>query len=270
MDFTLPDGRNLAWAEYGDPDGMPVVYLHGTPGSRLSRPSSEALTGIRLIGLDRPGYGRSTPARRPTLLGVADAVAALMASLGATRFGVLGFSGGGPYALACGARYPHRLTGVVAAGLTGPDRELHTVHGRERLQAWALRAVPYFGRRYVARAAAWYAEDPLRNHRRLLEQGQDTWLQPGAESNLEGARQGSAGLVGDWVATDVHRWGFRLRDVRCRVLIWAGRHDAGRATLDAPLVAARLPDAEVRIAEDAAHTPSTAHLRDMLTWVRPA
>ena len=267
MDFALPDGRNLGWAEYGDPAGAPVVYLHGTPGSRLSRPDDTALTGIRLIALDRPGYGRSTPARRPTLFGVADAVAALMTSLGHDRFGVVGFSGGGPYALACGARFPHGVTGVVTAGLTGPDRELHTVRGRQRLQIWALRAVPPLGRRYVRRAAAWYADDPLRLHRRALERGQDTWLRPNEESNLEGARQGSAGLAGDWLATDIRRWGYRLRDVSCRVLVWAGRDDPGRAVPDAALVAARLPDAEVRIAEDAAHTPSPAHWREMLVWL---
>ena len=122
-DFALPDGRTLAWAEYGDPAGSPVVFIDGTPGSRLAHPPDEALTGIRLITFDRPGYGRSTPAPRPTLLGVADAVGALATSLDITRFGVLGFSGGAPYALACGARLPRRVTGVVAAALTGPDRK---------------------------------------------------------------------------------------------------------------------------------------------------
>ncbi|MEU6204707.1 alpha/beta hydrolase [Micromonospora musae] len=267
MDFALPDNRVLGWAEYGDPAGVPVVYLHGTPGSRLSRPDDAALAGVRLITVDRPGYGRSTPVRRPTLLGVADAVGALMASLEIERFGVVGFSGGAPYAVASGARFPQRLTGVVAAGFTGPYRELRTVRGRQRLQAWTIRNVPGLGRRYVTRAAAWYAEDPLKQHRELLAAGQDTWLQPSGESNLEGSRQGSAGLVGDWLATDIRPWGLHLRDVPCRVLVWAGRHDSGRAVADAPLIAARMPDAEVRIAENAAQPPSPAHWREMLTWV---
>jgi hypothetical protein len=137
---------------------------------------------------------------------------------------------------------------------------------RQRLQFAPLRAVPALGRRFVTRAAAWYAEDPLRNQRRLLEEGQDTWMRPYPESNLEGARQGAAGLVGDWMATDIHRWGFRLREVGPRVLIWAGRHDRGRAVTDAPRVAARIPHAEVRIADDAAHTPSPDHWREMLLW----
>ena len=120
MDFTLPDGRVLGWAEYGDPDGPPVVFLHGTPGSRISRPDDTALAGVRLITVDRPGYGRSTPVRQPTLLGVADDVGALMSSLRIERFGLIGFSGGAPYAVACGARFPHRLTGVVPQASPAP------------------------------------------------------------------------------------------------------------------------------------------------------
>jgi pimeloyl-ACP methyl ester carboxylesterase len=178
MDFALPDGRVLGWAEYGDQVGSPVVYLHGTPGSRLSRPDDTALEGIRLITLDRPGYGRSTPVRRPRLLG----------------------------------------------------------------------------------------EDPVMRHRQLLADGKDRWMPPDEDSNREGARQGAAGLVNDWLATDLRSWGFRLRDVPSRVLVWAGRQDASRAVPDAPLIAARLPDAEVRISEDAGHTPSPADWRDLLAW----
>ncbi len=256
----------LAWSEYGDPGGTPVVFLDGTPGSRLGRPPDEALAGIRLFTLDRPGYGRSRPVRHPTLQGVADAVAALMTANDVARFGVVGHSGGAPYALACGARLPNRLTGVVAAALTGPDRELGTLRGKQRRQVWALRAVPFLGRRSVTRAAAWYAEDPLALHRRNIASGNDRWLVPQEESKREGARQGAAGLVADWLATDIHRWGFRLTEVAARTLIWAGRHDPGRAAADAPLVAARVTDAQVRIDEDAGHTASPIAWQEIIRW----
>jgi pimeloyl-ACP methyl ester carboxylesterase len=55
MDLALPDGRVLGWAEYGDPGGPPVVFLHGTLGSRISRPDDAAWAGVRLITVDRPG-----------------------------------------------------------------------------------------------------------------------------------------------------------------------------------------------------------------------
>jgi pimeloyl-ACP methyl ester carboxylesterase len=265
MDFTRTDGRNVGWAEYGDPAGRPVVLLHGTPGSRLAHPDLEALSGHRVITLDRPGYGRSQAPARPTLLDTADAVADLMTSLAYERFGVIGFSGGAPYALACGARLPDRVTGVVAAGMTGPDRELGTLPGRQRVLVWWLRALPPLGRRYVHRAAAGY--DAVAHQRELVAAGGDPYMDRSEESNVESARQGVTGLVADWLATDIHRWGFRLRDVRPPVLIWAGRGDPGRAVPDAPLMAARLPRAEVRIADDVAHTPSPSDWRTMLTWL---
>jgi len=266
MDLVLPGGRVLSWAEFGDPAGLPVVFLHGTPGSRLSRPDEQALSGIRLITMDRPGYGRSDPVERSTLLGVADDVGALTTALGIERFGVTGFSGGAPYALACGVRLADRLTGVAAVALTGPYRELGTVRGRQLWQSWKMRFVPGAGRRYVTQAAQWYAVDPLAQHRRALAAGDDPWLRPAEDAQREGARQNAAGLISDWLATDVHPWGFALRDVPGRVLLWAGRRDPGRAVPDAPLVAARLPDAEVRISAEAGHTPSPADWWETLTW----
>ncbi|MDG4820597.1 alpha/beta hydrolase [Asanoa sp. WMMD1127] len=270
MEHVLPDGRVVAWAEFGDPAGRPVSYLDGTPGSRLWSPPESALDGIRLFTMDRPGYGRSDAVRRPTLLGVADTVSALMTAVDVPRFGVVGHSGGAPYALACGARFPDRLTGVVASALTGPDRELGTVRGKQRRQVWLLRTVPGLGRRFVTRAAAFYAQDPLAMHRQQLASGNDRWMTPQEESKLEGARQGAAGLIADWLATDIHRWGFALRDVRARTLVFAGRHDPGRAAPDAPMVVARIAGAELRIDEEAGHTPSPAGWRDLLSWAAGA
>jgi pimeloyl-ACP methyl ester carboxylesterase len=99
------DGRTLGYAETGDPNGAPVFYFHGLPGSRsdfdrLGIPEALAGSGARLIGVDRPGFGASDfqPARRyddwP-----AD-VATVADELGIGRFGVLGYSAGGPYVVA--------------------------------------------------------------------------------------------------------------------------------------------------------------------------
>lgn len=102
----------LPFAEWGDPEGFPVVVLHGTPGSRLGRFSDNAAlaaTGIRQIGINRPGYGvtervpgRSVADVVPDVLAVADA-------LGIEQFAVTGASGGGPHALAVAALAPSRV-----------------------------------------------------------------------------------------------------------------------------------------------------------------
>src|SRR5688572_28104051 len=119
--LTLSDGRKVGIAEFGAPAGRPVVYCHGFPASRLeARLAHEAAkeVGARLIALDRPGYGLSDfqPGRRigdwpRDVVEAADA-------LGVQRFAMLGVSGGAPYALACAALLPERITALgVVCGL---------------------------------------------------------------------------------------------------------------------------------------------------------
>src|SRR5688500_3368807 len=116
--IEMPDGRTLGYGDYGDPADVPVLWCHGGPGSRmeakLAAPAAAA-RGFRLIGIDRPGYGLSTPrpgrsieACVPDILAVADAV-------GADAFYVVGVSTGGAYAAATAAIAPERVLGAVLA-----------------------------------------------------------------------------------------------------------------------------------------------------------
>jgi pimeloyl-ACP methyl ester carboxylesterase len=123
----LPDGRRLGVTDVGDPEGVPVLYFHGVPGSRLDFTSErydEALraAGVRFIAADRPGFGLSDP--KPGR-GHADwpaDVSALADSLELDRFAVLGYSRGGHYALACAALIPDRLTAVgLLSAVASPD-----------------------------------------------------------------------------------------------------------------------------------------------------
>ena len=104
--MTLPDGRRVCLVTHGDPDGQPVFFFHGTPASRLgheftSEPAKEQ--GIRVLCPDRPGIGRSDPKPGRTIADYATDVKDIALALGLGRYGVVGYSGGGPYALACGA-----------------------------------------------------------------------------------------------------------------------------------------------------------------------
>jgi pimeloyl-ACP methyl ester carboxylesterase len=111
----MPDGRRLAYTEWGLPDGKPVLYFHGTPGSRLWCPDEEATSAarVRLIIPDRPGIGRSDPLEGRALADWPEDVEALTDELQISSFGVIGVSSGGPYAAACAALIPGRLSGVA-------------------------------------------------------------------------------------------------------------------------------------------------------------
>jgi len=120
--LTLPDGRTLAFTEIGDPTAPVVFYFHGAPGGRLELAQFDgqfAAAGVRLITPDRPGYGGSDPLVGRSTAAWTDDVTALADHLGTERFGVIGLSSGGPYAVACTALLPERVTGaVIAAGNT--------------------------------------------------------------------------------------------------------------------------------------------------------
>ena len=118
--IKLPDGRNLAYAEYGPVEGNPVFYFHGFPSSRLDwrlfhDDDTLAELNVRVIAPDRPGYGLSDHKRGRTISGWPEDVVELAGALGIDAFSVLGVSGGGPYAASCAFSIPDRLSksGIV-------------------------------------------------------------------------------------------------------------------------------------------------------------
>jgi pimeloyl-ACP methyl ester carboxylesterase len=122
---TLSDGRTLAYAVAGDEGGTPVVAHHGTPGSRLfASLLADAATeaGVRLLVPDRPGYGRSSsPPDDRSWRDWRSDFAALLDAESVERAGVVGFSGGGPFALAAGANERVRRVGLVSAVVPPAD-----------------------------------------------------------------------------------------------------------------------------------------------------
>src|SRR5581483_9655535 len=96
VQLGLADGRVLGYAEYGDPGGTPLVYLHGFPGSRIAGgvlDEAARAAGVRVLAPDRPGLGLSSPRPGRTLLDLADDVRELADALAIDRFAVVGESG---------------------------------------------------------------------------------------------------------------------------------------------------------------------------------
>ncbi|HYR16837.1 MAG TPA: alpha/beta hydrolase, partial [Mycobacterium sp.] len=118
--IAVGDDRQIGFAEFGDPQGRAVFWLHGTPGARRQIPMEARVYAeqrqIRLIGVDRPGIGSSTPYQYDTVFAFADDLRTIADTLGIDKMEVIGLSGGGPYTLACAAAMPDR---VVAAGVLG-------------------------------------------------------------------------------------------------------------------------------------------------------
>ncbi len=147
--ILLADGRALAlaYAQCGDAQGRPVFFFHGLPSSRLMHPDAAVCRslGIRLVTVDRPGFGHSDPKPGRSLLDWADDVKALADQLGIDQFAVVGPSGGGPFVAACAYRLPTRIKRAAIVGGSGPIDEPGALKGAafdRRVGYWLARHSP--------------------------------------------------------------------------------------------------------------------------------
>lgn len=253
--LRLPDGRAVSYAEYGDPHGLPLIYMHGVPSSRLAGvllDAGAARNGIRLIAPDRPGYGGSDPLAGRTILGSADDVSAFADVLGLDRFGVMGTSGGVPYALACAVRMPERLSYVAILSGLGPLQSRAVMEGMNResatLYTLALRS-PRLGRLWMKMLARTVRRSPqlvLRQQLSYLPLVDRAIFADPAMQELritdmaEAFRQGPAG-PSDEAVLHMTDWGFRLEDVPVDVYLWQGEADRHHPVAMGRFLAGALP-----------------------------
>jgi pimeloyl-ACP methyl ester carboxylesterase len=235
---TLSDGRDLAYEEYGDRDGFPVLSFHGGLSSRLdAAPAQEAarLMGVRLLSPDRPGIGRSTfqPGRR--LLDWPSDVAQLADALGLERFAVMGWSAGGPYAAVCAARMPTRVTAAALLSSSVPLDAYGTTRGltmEDRLFLFLSRHVPRLAST-VMKVTIVNASNTrlLREVMHAVPPVDRTVLREWGTADQalafvrEGTRQGTMGCVLDYQIFG-DPWGFSLEEISVPVQIWEGSDDS--------------------------------------------
>jgi pimeloyl-ACP methyl ester carboxylesterase len=269
-----PDGRELAVQEWGDPAGRPVVYLHGTPGSRLERcVDSGALDrlGVRLITYDRPGYGQSQPRPDRTVADAAGDVTAVADALGVGRFAVYGASGGGPHALACAALLADRVDRAASLAGVAPYGE----GGLSTVAAWLAGMTPLntdeFGAALAGRAAleaflkpqvGVIRTDPAGLVEMLLTElpavdaavlGRPDVAAMFTESSAESVRVSADGWVDDDLAF-TRSWGFAPADITVPVLVWHGELDVLAPVGHSALLAGEITGATF------VRDPGTGHL----------
>ncbi|HEY5026442.1 MAG TPA: alpha/beta hydrolase [Acidimicrobiales bacterium] len=239
--LVLRDGRALELFTAGQRDGTPVVFHHGTPFAAVPYPAaahSVAARGARLVYWSRPGYAGSTtqPGRR-VAHAAADA-ADVLDALGHDRFVTIGWSGGGPHALACAALLPDRCeAAAIIAGVAPFDAEgLDFLDGMgpENIEEFGLAAAggqPFadFLARESAQLATLSGPDMADALGGLVSDVDKAALTgPFADFMARAlVAAGSAGPAG-WHDDDMAflgDWGFDLGGIRCPVAIWQGDQD---------------------------------------------
>jgi pimeloyl-ACP methyl ester carboxylesterase len=267
----LRDGRVLAYAEYGSSTGCPVMFFHGTPGSRLAAvPAWSADRVTRIIAPDRPGIGFSDYQAGRTLLSWADDVAQLADELTLSHFAVAGVSGGGPHALACAYALPRRVVsaGVIAGPAPTADPALlEQMHGGNRLMVRLANRAPWALRPLLA-LNFWFSATFPEHYVRLGERAlppadRAAFALPDFHravmaSAREATRQGSRAL-GDEVLLFNRPWGFDLGGITQPVHIWQGDADRNVPSEMARLLAAAIPNADLTVYPDEGHLVMVTH-----------
>lgn len=286
--LDLGDGRRCGFAEYGDPAGLPVLALHGTPACRLMYAAADDAArecGLRLLAPDRPGYGLTPLEAGPATLSTRTTwLRHVVDAMGLERFGVLGVSGGSPYAVALAAALGPRVSGLALVSPMGPIAE-----------AMAAAAVPG-------------PEPGLLQRRFFLNLSQRMWLTvPGAklaavvfgqapdslsgmlsrmtaapdrailarpdvhvivrEMTLEAFRQGGEGAARD-LAIFGQPWNVDYAAIQSASIIWQGTADTIVPVAATLHLADRLPSCTLNLVDGAAHFWVFEHIPEVLDGLR--
>jgi len=275
--------RTLTYEVAGDPDGAPVFYLHGMPGSSSGpRPRNAVLNrhGVKLVSYDRPGYGRSS--RRPgrSVADAVDDVEFLADHLRIGTFTIMGRSGGGPHALACAALLPHRVLRAAVLVSFAPadadDLDWFSNMAGSNIDAYQEAS---FDQRRLTETLRVRANRVKQDPAHLLDLLR-------AEATAADARiiddfflrslllrtyqaaviHGPYGWIDDVLALR-QDWGFRPEDIKVPVRLWHGADDQFAPPSHTEWLAARIPDAKLEVQPGAAHFGALSVVPRLLEWL---
>ena len=280
--IRLENGGVIAFEEYGDENGLPVIFCHGWPSSRtMARLTDKAARdlGIWIISPDRPGISGSSLQPNRKLLDWPPFVQRLVDSLDIGEFRVLAVSGGAPYAYATARTMPERVRAIAIASGAIPIVDLPGREGLLPLYCWMLalyRTRPQLLRKlfYVARPIL-SLRLPVRLRPLLLKL---LMLRPCDEDSLRDAaafeavfesqrrawRGSTEGVMAD-AQIYAQSWGFGIEEVRLPVRLWHGTQDRAFSVHLAEEIARQLPNCQAHFVDGAGHySLPIRHMREIL------
>lgn len=286
MSFSLRDQRIISYSIYGPEEGIPFVMFHGSPGSRISM-DDDLLheIGVKMIYPERPGYGFSTPNPEATLLSWAADVQALLDHLNFDKVAIGGGSGGGPYALACAAAFPERMSSLTlissAAPLDIPGIRKHMAWGN--VLGYFLSKYAPFLMRYASRSfAKRMLKDPVKtfdqsvmkqvgeaDRRTIHSMKENGTFQVIVDHCREAYVNGAEGHIADMRILS-QDWNINYEAINCPIHIWHGEEDTLSPVQGARAIAVFIPNATPHYITGAGHLlmEIEAVFRDILISVK--
>ncbi|MFC1909196.1 alpha/beta fold hydrolase [Chloroflexota bacterium] len=274
--IKLKDGRMLGYAEYGVPEGKPIFYFHGFPGSRsdwmLFDPDDSATQlNSRIIAVDRPGMGLSDFKCGRDILDWPDDIIELADALQIDRFAVLGISGGGPYVCVCAFKISKRLTAAAIVCGMGPSEAT----GAKKGISWFYPGKPSVIRRLILMLTSMGVR---KNPDQFLSRSKEMLPEPDrllldkpelAKAYIdtigESLRSGIGGVNHEAILY-TRRWPFRLQDIPVEVHLWHGELDINVPISVGHYVADAIPNCHATFLKDEAHISLPYnHIREILS-----
>jgi pimeloyl-ACP methyl ester carboxylesterase len=279
--LRLGDGRALGFRVWGDPQGQPLLFLHGTPGSRLKFSIGHERgreLGVALVAPDRWGYGLSGVPAAPSLALFAADMAALMDHLDFRRFAVGGISGGGPYATAVAACLGPRISALALISPVGPIVDAGCAGELPRFQRFAFTVLPRLPR--VTAAVFGIFRCTLGHTPRLAAELATMRSGPAdkaiirrpptgprlLESFREGLRPGLRGPITD-LAIFSQAWGLNLAAIAAPTRLWLGTADTAVPLGAARALAARIDGCIRTELAGEGHLWVAANYSQVLDWI---
>lgn len=258
---SVPEDRTVAYTTYGSPKGTPVLFFHGTPGSRRLAKLFEAAArsaGVRLLAIDRPGFGRSAPWSHRSVQDTARFVTPVLDDADVETTGIIAFSGGAPYAYATAATIPDRINRLdVVSGATPPSVTDAQPFVQQLLGGMATTTPRLL--RAAFRVQAWLA------HRRdpsfVVDQyttgdASDAVSQQAAEivheDFLEAFATHRSGAVTEFRHA-AGNWGIDFDDIETIGQLWHGTDDTNVPLAGVRRLESRFPNVQLQVLTDADH-----------------
>ena len=282
--LQLTNDRQLGVAEFGVPQGQPILWFHGTPGARRQIPFAAReyalANGLRIIGIERPGIGLSTPHLYPNVAAWGADMEEFADRLVLDRFGLIGLSGGGPYVLATAHQMPDRVTaGAIFGGVAPTHGDKAPTGGLTAMGVPAEKTLSFLkkplGTALSRTILALHPfADPIFDALVKYVPGHETEMLGRPELRamflddlLQGSKTGMHATLND-VILFARPWGFELEDIRTPIHFWQGTIDPLVPISHAQAMAAQIPGAAYSLCEDEGHLAGLDHTIDALEFIQ--